>query len=79
MTKPNYEYLLGLIATETDPNVKASLIAQAYQFPEPLTEEEKSLFDYVQSDFIENNPGYIESIFSSYIGKYYSEDGELSQ
>ena len=80
MAKPNYASLLAQIAAETDPTTKQSLIAQCYQFPEELTTEEKDLFSYVSSGYIEDNPGYDDSdVYVSFVGKFYNDDGDLSQ
>jgi len=48
-------------------------ILACYVFPEPITKEEENLFNYVSEDYIIDNPGTI----SSYVGKYYGENGEL--
>ena len=46
MANPNYASLLAQIAVETDPGIKASLIAQTYVFNTALTEAEIELFEY---------------------------------
>lgn len=48
-------------------------ILACYVFTEKLTKEEEDLFNYVSEDYIANNPGTT----TSYVGKYYGEDGEL--
>lgn len=69
--KPDYANLLELYQTETDEEVKEALQEQAYKFTAPLTEEEKSLFNYIPEDYIEDNPGYNEDgEFVSYIGSF---------
>ena len=78
MSNPDYATLLAQIAEEDDPVIKAQLIEQAYQFNEPLTPDEKSVFDYVKGDYIENNPGYDGPVFKAYVGVYYSDDGETT-
>lgn len=75
---PNYELLLAQIAAETDPIVKQQLIDQAYSFRAELTEEEKQLFEYVVAGYIENNPGDVNDLFSSYVGVYFNDDGETT-
>lgn len=50
---------------------KAQDITDCYKFPEPITEAEKDLFNYVSTDYLEDTPGTT----SSYIGIYYGEDG----
>lgn len=77
-TNPNYALLLQQIAQETNPVIRAQLIAQCYVFNEPLTEEEASLFDYVQGDYIDKNPGIVGNSFSSYVGVYINNEGEYS-
>jgi uncharacterized protein YoxC len=52
---------------------KAVDITNCYKFPEPITEAEKDLFNYVSDAYISNNPGTT----TSYVGKYYGENGEL--
>jgi hypothetical protein len=76
MAKPNYASLLAQIAAETDPAIKANLVAQCYVFPEALTEEEKQLFEYCNTDYIESNPGIVGNALASYVGKYYNDQGE---
>jgi hypothetical protein len=71
MSKPDYASLLAQIAVETDPTAKAALEAQCYQFPEPLTPAEEDLFAFVNSDYIQDNPGTT----TSYIGVYYGDSG----
>jgi len=60
MANPDYAILLAQIAAESDPAAKAILQAQAYVFTEELTQEEIQLFEFVEFDYIENNPGYVE-------------------
>lgn len=60
MPNPNYAVLLAQIAAETDPVLKAALIAQCYVFNEPLTDAERELFEYCAFDYVEDNPGYVE-------------------
>ena len=48
-------------------------ILACYVFPEPITKEEENLFNYVSDEYIIDNPGAV----SSYVGKYYGENGEL--
>jgi hypothetical protein len=76
MANPDYATLLAQIAAEDDPVLKQQLIDQAYIFEEILTEEEISLFDYIVSGYIENNPGTVGNSFSSYVGVYYNDNGE---
>lgn len=52
---------------------KAVDITNCYKFPEPITEAEKDLFNYVSDAYISDNPGTT----TSYVGKYYGEDGAL--
>lgn len=78
MANPDYATLLGQIAQEEDSDAKQLLIAQCYVFEELLTEEEKDLFNYFQSGYIEDNPGYVEGVWAGYIHKHYSDIGEVS-
>jgi hypothetical protein len=79
MANPDYATLLPQIARETDAVKKQALIDECYQFNEPLTLEEKSLFSYFtpdgieDNDYIIDNPGLIQgNLFVSYIGDYYN-------
>jgi hypothetical protein len=78
MANPNYASLLAQIATETNPTAKQALIDQCYIFTEPLTDSEIELFNYMNSGYIEDNPGIVGNSFASYVGIYFSDTGELS-
>lgn len=82
MANPDYSTLLAQIAAETDPVIKQQLIDQCYIFEDPLTNEEKELFEYCAFDYIENNPGYVEAADSSPTGVYvvegYVADGYIN-
>ena len=65
---PDIAGLLQQAAAETDPVIKAQLTARAYAVTAPLSEEEKSLFGYLQNDYIENNPGLVGNRQTSYVG-----------
>lgn len=78
MAKPDYFAISEQLKNETDPVIREQLKAQLYTFTDELTEDEKALFGFVPVGYIENDPGYIESTFSSYIGKYYGPNGEIS-
>jgi hypothetical protein len=43
-----------------------------------LTEEQKSVFNYVIDGYIEDNPGIHGNMYASYIGIYISPTGEYS-
>lgn len=75
MANPDYATLLAQIAQTPPGPARDALIAQCYVVNEPLTEEEKELFEYCNFDYIEHNPGY-NNDFKSYVGVYYSDDGE---
>lgn len=79
MANPNYLDLYVQITNETDPVVKQQLIDQLYEFENFLSAEEAGIFAYVLPDYIADNPGYPNGIYSSYVGIYYSDDGEISQ
>jgi len=66
---PDIAGLLQQAAAEPDPVIKAQLTARAYTVTSPLTEEEKSLFGYLQKGYIENNPGLVGNRQTSYVGK----------
>ena len=86
MTNPNYAILLPQIAAESDPTAKQALIDQCYVFNTPLTESEQNLFNFMQSDYVENNPGNTDDSssadsstrFSAYAGVYFNNDGDTT-
>lgn len=78
MANPDYATLLPLIAAETDPVAKQALIDQCYVFEEELTDAEIDLFRYFYDGYIEDNPGYINGVWSGYIHKHYSPIGEIT-
>jgi hypothetical protein len=65
---PDIAGLLQQAAAETDPVRKAQLTAKAYAVTAPLTDEEKSLYSYLQQGYIENNPGLVGNRQTSYVG-----------
>ena len=71
---PDIAGLLQQAAAETDPVRKAQFTARAYAVTAPLTDEEKSLFGYLQDDYIENNPGLVGNRQTSYVGVVGSDD-----
>lgn len=71
---PDIAGLLQQAAAETDPVRKAQLTARAYAVTAPLTDEEKSLFGYLQDGYIENNPGLVGNRQTSYVGVVGSDD-----
>lgn len=77
MANPDYKTLLQQIGKETDLVKKQELIEKTYIFEEQLTEEEKELFDFVEKDYIKNNPGYTNSKeYVTYTGKYWTKFGD---
>lgn len=78
MAKPDYIAISNQLKTETDPEVRQQLTDQLYTFTESLTEEEKALFGYFSLGYLEDDPGTVDGKFSSYVGKYYSSDGEIT-
>ena len=75
---PNYKAIAEQLKNETDPAIRKSLSDQLYVFNEPLTNEEKDLFGYIDSGYIENNPGIQGNQYASYVGTYYSNTGEIT-
>ncbi len=78
MANPDYATLLGQIASTPAGDARDALIAQCYIFNEPLTAEEEQLFDYMNKEYVENNPATVDGVFKSYVGSYYSDTGERS-
>ena len=75
---PLYQEGLITIVAEEDPEVKALLIAEIYQFLVELTPEEKAPFGYMEPDYVENDPGIVGNAFSSYVGVYINQEGDYS-
>lgn len=68
MPNPNYAALLAQIAAETDPVLKQALIDQAYVFTEGdgLSNTEIQLFEFVDFNYIEPNPGIYQDTTAFY-------------
>ena len=79
MSNPNYLDLYIQITNETDPDIKEQLIAELYRFENFLSAEEAGIFAYTLPDYIEDTPGYRDGVYSSYVGIYYSDLGEVSE
>ena len=84
MANPDYATLLAQIAAETDSTARQTLINQCYVFETTPTTSEQTLFNYVESDYVEDNPGNTDdsssadssTLFSAYAGVYFNNDGE---
>jgi|TARA_R100001079_G_scaffold81774_1_gene45214 hypothetical protein len=84
MANPDYATLLPQIAAESDPTAKQALIDQCYVFETTPTVSEQNLFNYMESDYVEDNPGNTDdsssadssTLFSAYAGVYFNNDGE---
>ncbi len=89
MAKPDYISIAAELAEEIDPIIRQQLEDQFYDFspPDPLpegeeiadyilTEEEIELFEYCDFDYVDDNPGYPNDIYSSYVGVYFNDLGE---
>ena len=82
MANPDYLAIYNQIQLETDPDIIAGLVASLYTFETALTDEEIKIFEYVldANDYVTPNPGYdVDDNFVSYVGNYFSEDGEVTQ
>ena len=76
MANPNYASLLAQIAAESDSTAKQALIDQCYVFETTPNASEQNLFNYVQTNSVEPNPGTADdSSFSGYVGVYYNDAG----
>lgn len=73
----NPEYTNGLtaLAKEVNESVRQALLNEVFNFLYPLTEEEKASFNYLLSDYIENNPGVVNGKLISYLGSYTDFEG----
>ena len=79
MANPDYATLLAQIAAENDPIAKQALIDQCYVFETTLTATEQNLFNYMDVEYVEDNPGNTDdSSFSAYSGVYFNNDGETT-
>lgn len=91
MPKPNYLAIAAQLETETDPAVRASLLAQLYDFSPPsplppgesiedylLTPEEDELFGYVDNDYVEPNPGTLLEQGEEFVVAGYVLDGYIN-
>jgi hypothetical protein len=75
---PLYGEGLTTIRQEEDPEVKAALLAEIYQFLVEVTPEEIAPFGYMEPDYVENDPGIVGNAFASYVGVYINQEGEYS-
>lgn len=66
MTNPDYAALLAAIAAETDPVLKQALIDQAYVFTSTPSNNEIQLFEFVDFDYVEPNPGIFQDTTAFY-------------
>jgi len=91
MPKPNYLAIAAQLETETDPAIRASLLAQLYDFSPPsplppgesiedylLTPEEDELFGYVNDDYVEPNPGTLLESGEAFVVAGYVLDGYIN-
>ena len=77
MANPDYATLLAQIGAEDDSTDKQALIDQCYVFETTPTATEQNLFNYMDVDYVEDNPGNADdSSFSAYAGVYFNNDGE---
>ena len=74
---PDYAALLAQIAAETDPVLKQALINQAYQFNTELSNTEIQLFEFVDFDYVEPNPGLFQDTTAFYFTPGYVDVGYL--
>ena len=49
-----------------------------FTFDHPPTKAETEKFEYAAFDYFDNNPGYINSVYVSYVGVYFNANGTLS-
>lgn len=73
---PNYAKGLQVRPILTNASVIQAFEEEIYTFVKELSADEIAVFNYIQSDYIEYNPGIKGNAYSSYVGVYYSEDGE---
>jgi len=91
MPKPNYLAIAAQLETETDPAIRASLLAQLYDFSPPsplppgesiedylLTPEEEELFGYVDNDYVEPNPGTLLEQGEEFVVAGYVVEGYIN-
>ena len=58
---------------------EAELTADGFSFKTLPTKQQTARFEYVVFDYIKDNPGIKGNTFTSYVGKYYDDDGTISE
>lgn len=53
-------------------------LVNGYTFDSVPTAAEVEMFEYVSYDYVEKTPGYDSNNYISYVGIYYSANGEIS-
>lgn len=78
-SNPDYEALLTAIAAETDPTIRQGLVDRI-TYDSPLSRDEIELFEYCEFGYIQDNPGYNDSVeqLAAYILAGYVEDGYIN-
>lgn len=75
-TNPPYERGLEVIALQNDDTVRNALEDQIYRFIVVDDANTYQVFDYFEVGYVEANPGIKGNAFNSYVGVYYSDDGQ---
>lgn len=65
---PDYVHGIPAISRETNPIVKNAMMSEIFTFLYPLTAEEINSFGYFLSDYIINNPGIVDGVYTTYVG-----------
>lgn len=73
---PAYEDLLALVPLEANTAIQTLLTDHIYTFSTTPGQGEIDLFGYVNPGYILNNPGIQGNQYSSYVGVYFSDEGE---
>jgi len=58
---------------------EATLDDTGFTFLRLPTRQQTARFEYVVFDYVENNPGIENGVFSSYVGEHYDDDGNISE
>lgn len=56
----------------------AELDATGFTFTSVPTKAETERFEYVEFDYIADNPGTVNNVFVAAIGVYYNNDGDTT-
>lgn len=56
----------------------ANTINGGFTFDSPPSAAEVEAFEYAEYDYFENNPGYVNGTYVSFVGVYFNANGTMS-